>query len=100
MSTPAFQLATSVPGKLGLSGALTFATAADALMAMTAAVRAASSPVSIDLAGVTRSDSAGLACVLAVLSDAETASRTLTVVNLPAGMRTLAQVCEVDSLLG
>src|SRR5574337_416919 len=51
----------------------------------------------LDLAGVSRSDSAGLACVLAAVADA---GRPVRVVGMPAGMLALAQVCEVDRLLG
>lgn len=96
---PQFSLAQTEPGTLGVSGSLTFATAAAALDAMVAAVSAPSAPTRLDLSGVERSDSAGLACVLAVLAEAASRGRALAVAHVPANMRTLAQVCEVDSLL-
>ncbi|TBR36874.1 MULTISPECIES: STAS domain-containing protein [Dyella] len=101
MSAPAqqFALAQIEPGTLGVSGSLTFATAADALKAIMGAVDGAGAPARLDLAGVQRSDSAGLACVLAVLSEASSRGRRLSVANVPANMRILAQVCEVDALL-
>ncbi|MFC4765336.1 STAS domain-containing protein [Dyella koreensis] len=93
-----FQLNAAAPDTLSVSGALTFATAANALSAITAAV-AGNGHTQLDLAGVQHSDSAGLACVLAVLSKAVEQGRRLHVRNVPEGMRVLAQVCEVDSLL-
>jgi phospholipid transport system transporter-binding protein len=53
----------------------------------------------LDLTGVHQSDSAGLACVLAVTAEADRSGRTLQVVQIPAGMRVLAQVCEVEPLI-
>ncbi|WP_266170666.1 STAS domain-containing protein [Dyella subtropica] len=93
-----FQLAESAPDTLQVSGALTFATAADALSAINAAV-ARNGRRQIDLAGVQHSDSAGLACVLAVLSEAAKQGCKLALRNVPEGMRVLAQVCEVDALI-
>lgn len=99
MSASAFQLHRRAPDTLGVSGVLSFGTAAAALAAIGAAVKAG--PVArLDLAGVERTDSAGLACVLAIRAEAQRLGRPLTVTNMPEGMRTLAQVCEVESLLG
>jgi phospholipid transport system transporter-binding protein len=99
VSAAAFQLQQAVPGTLGISGVLSFDTAAAALKAITAAL--AAGPVErLDLAGVERSDSAGLACVLAAQAQARQLGRTLVVQNMPEGMRALAQVCEVDTLVG
>ena len=98
MNTGAFQLHRETPGTLGVSGVLSFDTAAAALQTIGAALAAA--PVSrLDLAGVERSDSAGLACVLAVQAEARRLGRALDVDNMPAGMRALAQVCEVEALI-
>ena len=99
MSAGAFQVTRAAPETLQVSGALTFATAAQALSAINAAV-ASDGCRQVDLAGVTQSDSAGLACVLAVLADASERGRPLAMHNVPEGMRILARVCEVDGLLG
>jgi phospholipid transport system transporter-binding protein len=99
VSAAAFQLQRTAPGTLGVSGVLSFDTAAAALAAIAAAL-AAESIARLDLDGVERSDSAGLACVLAAQAEARRLGRTLEVENLPAGMLALAQVCEVDALLG
>ena len=98
MSAAAFQLQRTAPGTLGVDGVLSFATAAAALAAINAAL--AGEPVArLDLSGVRHSDSAGLACVLAVLADAAEQGRSLTVRNIPEGMHLLASVCEVEGLL-
>lgn len=98
MSAATFQVSRAAPDALRVSGALTFATAAQALSAMTAAI-ASEGCRQIDLAGVSQSDSAGLACVLAVLADASGRGRSVVMRNVPEGMRILAKVCEVDNLL-
>jgi phospholipid transport system transporter-binding protein len=92
-------LSASAPGTLAVSGVLSFDTAASALRDIQAAL--AKGPVAtLDLAGVRHSDSAGLSCVLAVAAEAGRRGRPLQVIHVPAGMRVLAQVCEVDRLLG
>lgn len=96
MSKADFQLDTAAPAKLGVSGVLSFDTATAALQAIRSAL-ATGGARELDLAGVSRSDSAGLACVLAAVADV---GRPVRVVGMPAGMLALAQVCEVDSLLG
>ncbi|SEI59789.1 STAS domain-containing protein [Frateuria terrea] len=99
MKAAAFQLDRPAPGTLGVSGVLSFDTAAAALDAIGTAM--AAEPVArLDLAGVVRSDSAGLACVLAAQAEARRLGRAIGVENMPAGMRALAQVCEVDALVG
>lgn len=99
VAAAAFQLDTGTPGTLGVHGELSFDTAAAAWQAMRVAL--ADGPLSrLDLAGVRHSDSAGLACVLAVAADATRRGQALQVVHVPAGMQSLAQVCEVDRLLG
>lgn len=93
-----FRLLTDVPAVLGVAGVLDFDTAAPALQAIQSAL--AAGPVTLlDLAGVSRSDSAGLACVLAAMAEAARHGRTLQVTHMPAGMQALANVCEVDGLI-
>jgi phospholipid transport system transporter-binding protein len=99
VSAVGFQVQRTAPGTLGVSGVLSFDTAAAALATIGAAL--AAEPVArLDLSGVERSDSAGLACVLAAQAQARQLGRTLVVENMPEGMRALAQVCEVDVLVG
>lgn len=92
-------LSANAPGTLAVSGVLSFDTAASALRDILAAW--AKGPVTtLDLAGVRHSDSAGLSCVLAVVAEAARRGHALQVTHVPAGMQVLAQVCEVDRLLG
>lgn len=86
-------------GTVALHGALTFATAAEAL-AQAGRALAAGTGTRLDLAGLERADSAGLACIIALVSHARRAGRRLEVVHWPAGLRALAEVCDVADLLG
>lgn len=92
------QVDDTAPDTIRVSGVLTFANAAKALDVIGAAVARDGRSV-IDLSGVMRSDSAGLACVLAVLSGAAERGRSLVVRNMPEGMHLLASVCEVEGLM-
>jgi|SRR5690348_13668774 len=83
---------------LALSGALTFTTAARAFVEGRRAL-ASGVQTRLDLAGVTRADSAGLACLLALAVHASRAGRRLAVVHWPEGLRALAAVCDVETLL-
>lgn len=95
----AFKLDRGTPGTLALSGTLGFATAAVALQGLNEALRAVDS-AQLDLAGVRSSDSAGLACVLAVLAEARGRGQAVGLLHVPDGMRTLARVSGVEALLG
>jgi phospholipid transport system transporter-binding protein len=53
----------------------------------------------IDLAGVTASDSAGLALLIEWLSVAKGANRTLRYENIPSQLQQLARLSEVEELL-
>lgn len=88
----------SASGAVRVTGELTFANAAAALDAIGAAVARDGRSV-LDLSGITRSDSAGLACVLAVLAQSAERGRKLSVHNMPEGMHLLASVCEVEGLM-
>ncbi|MBD8872791.1 STAS domain-containing protein [Rhodanobacter sp. DHB23] len=81
-----------------MSGTLSFATATTALQMLDDALRAGDRP-QLDLAGVRNCDSAGLACMLAVLAGARQRGQAVGLRNVPAGLRTLAQVSGVEALL-
>lgn len=95
---PAFGVRAEAPDTLALSGALTFATAQHVLAEARAAF-ARQRPVTLDLAGVDRADSAGLACVLTILADASQGGPRLKVAHVPDGMRALARVSDVEAIL-
>ena len=83
---------------LALSGALTFATAARAFAEGSRALKSGAQ-TRLDLGGLARADSAGLACVLGLAAVASRAGRRLGVVHWPEGLRALAAVCDVEGLL-
>lgn len=93
-----FHLDTSTSGVLVVSGVLSFETAGAALGEIQSALSGGTIG-SLDLAGVSRTDSAGLACIVAVVAEADRSGRTLQITRMPAGMQALAQVCEVDQLI-
>ncbi|MBL8298045.1 MAG: STAS domain-containing protein [Rhodanobacteraceae bacterium] len=82
-----------------MSGALVFGTAAKALADARPAV-ARGEVTQLDLAGVAASDSAGLAVLLALRRAAGLHGTELTITSLPATLRALAQLGEVEDLLG
>lgn len=92
------QLAVGPPGTLALRGVLSFATAAQALHALRAAMTASAVEI-LDLSGVTHGDSAGLACLLAITAEASARGHPVRLVHLPAGLQVLAGVSGVEQLL-
>ena len=78
-------------------GSLEFATVAKLLPLGTAAIENGHASV-IDLAGVTDSDSSGLALLIEWLSVAKAAQRPLRYENMPAQLHQLAGLSEVEGL--
>lgn len=56
-------------------------------------------PLTLDLGGVVRADSAGLAVLVALTREARTRGTPLSFVNIPAQLRNLAAVSGVEDLL-
>jgi phospholipid transport system transporter-binding protein len=78
-------------------GSLEFATVAKLLPLGTAAIESGHAAV-IDLAGVTDSDSSGLALLIEWLSVAKEARRPLRYEKMPAQLHQLAGLSEVEGL--
>jgi len=55
--------------------------------------------VTVDLRGVTRSDSAGLALLVEWLRESEIAGNTIKFVNVPAQLLSIARVCGLEDIL-
>jgi phospholipid transport system transporter-binding protein len=81
-----------------VSGSLHFTTVSGLLTAGAEAIGRNEASV-IDLAGVTSSDSAGLALLIEWLSLAKAANRTLRYENIPSQLQQLARLSEVEELL-
>ncbi|GAB3787057.1 STAS domain-containing protein [Dyella agri] len=94
----AFRLDRAEPDTLAVSGTLGFATATEAWRALDEALRVGDRS-QLDLAGVRSCDSAGLACVLAVLAAARKRGQAVGLQHVPDGLRTLAQVSGVEAML-
>ena len=78
-------------------GSLEFATVTRLLPLGTAAIEGGQAAV-IDLAGVTDSDSSGLAMLIESLSVAKAAARSLRYDNMPKQLHQLAGLSEVEGL--
>jgi phospholipid transport system transporter-binding protein len=81
-----------------VSGSLHFTTVSALLPLGTAAIDSGRAAV-IDLAGVTGSDSSGLALLIEWLSVAKAAGRALRYDNIPSQLHQLARLSEVEELL-
>jgi phospholipid transport system transporter-binding protein len=81
-----------------VAGALHFTTVSALLNAGIDAIINGRASV-IDLAGVTASDSSGLALLIEWLSEAKAANRTLRYENVPSQLYQLSRLSEVEELL-
>jgi len=84
---------------LRLSGELNMASVAGMVDALRAPLAKTSGVLRIDLAEVTRSDSAGLALMLEWLREARERKVELRFINLPPQLRAIAEVSDLLPLL-
>jgi phospholipid transport system transporter-binding protein len=88
------------PGRVTVTGELTFATARVARQEGEKLFDASGADrFVVDCAGVTRADSAGLAVLLDWLAWGRRKSRSVSLENLPASLVAIAKISEVDELL-
>lgn len=88
------------PGRVTVTGELTFATARDARQLGVLVLESSSAArLVIDCSAVTRADSAGLAVLLDWLAWGRRKSRPVTLEKLPASLVAIARISEVDELL-
>jgi phospholipid transport system transporter-binding protein len=97
-SSIGFELIDEGHGRYRLEGELTFATASDALKKTLAIFRAAT-PLSFDLAGISRVDSAGVALLLEWMRQAAQARADLRYAHLPPQVRAIARVSGIEHLI-
>ena len=86
-------------GCFRLSGAATMNSVAALRSAGLQAFAASSGDITLDLAALTRVDSAGLALLIDWLAWARTTSRALRFVSLPESLRALARLSDVEPFL-
>jgi phospholipid transport system transporter-binding protein len=88
------------PGRIAVTGELTFATAREARqLGVNVFEGSGANGFTVDCAGVTRGDSAGLAVLLDWLAWGRRHSRAVSLENLPASLVAIAKISEVDELL-
>jgi phospholipid transport system transporter-binding protein len=88
------------PGRVVVTGELTFASAREARQLGLAVLEGSRAErIVADCAGVTRADSAGLAVLLDWLAWSRRKSRPLRLENLPESLLAIARISEVDELL-
>src|SRR5262245_46705801 len=85
-------------GRFALSGELGFTTVT-ALLERSRALFGGAPVVKIDLSGVRQADSAGLALLLEWINEARRARREIRYFNLPAQLRAIARISEVEEIL-
>lgn len=85
-------------GRFRLAGPLVSETI-ETLLAAGAATLPASGDVCVDLAEVTRVDSAGLALLLDWLATVRGRGDRFEVLHMPARLRAIAEICDVEDLL-
>lgn len=100
MPAAAVELQERSPGKFAASGPLTFATARAARESGLALFEASSSrEIEVDCAGITASDSGGMAVLVDWLAFAKRSGRTLRYGGLPKPIQALARIADVLELL-
>lgn len=85
-------------GRFAIRGELTFETVTEALEE-SKELFAEHARIELDLSGVTESDSAGLALLLEWVNWAKHYVREIRFVDIPAQMRAIAEISEVEDLL-
>jgi len=95
-----FGLVAAGDGRYTAAGSLTFATARRARdLGVQLVSGADGAALEIDCAGITASDSAGLAVLIDWLAAAKRAGRTLRCTHLPPGVTALARISDAEELL-
>lgn len=88
------------PGRLAVSGPLTFATASEAREEGLEVISSADGgALEVDCAAVDQSDSAGLAVLLDWLAEAQRRKVSLRFANLPARLLAIARISEIEETL-
>ncbi|MGD2055761.1 MAG: STAS domain-containing protein [Gammaproteobacteria bacterium] len=85
-------------GDWRLSGDLVFGNVAGLLKEVGSRF-AGEDTIRVDLAGVTRADSAGLALLVEWLRESERRDKSIRFLNMPEQMRSIARVCGLDRIL-
>lgn len=91
-------LAPAGDGRWTVSGALDF-NSVEGLLAQARSIMRRDGDAEIDLEGVTRADSAGLALLVEWLRESERRGASIRFVNVPEQMKQIARVCGLEDIL-
>jgi phospholipid transport system transporter-binding protein len=95
-----FEVVTTAPGRFAMQGPITFANARRARNDGLRALRdSGASDLEVDCAGITQSDSAGLAVMLDWMAIMKREGRPLRFANLPQSLLAVASISGVEELL-
>lgn len=95
-----FEVVTTAPGRLAVRGPLTFANARRARNEGLQALRnSREGDLEVDCAGITHSDSAGLAVMLDWMAIMKREGRPLRFANLPPSLLAVASISGVEEML-
>lgn len=86
-------------GVIALTGRLDFANAMQVRQQLQQTLAEIKGDVTLDLSGVEHSNSVGLALILEVARSVSERGDQLRVVGMPAGLQSIAQVCELEDWL-
>ncbi|MFA5531151.1 MAG: STAS domain-containing protein [Thiohalomonadaceae bacterium] len=87
------------PGRCRVGGEMTFATVSGLLAASLAAFAEPEEHLEVDLSGVMRADSAGLALLIEWLRRARGTGKTIVFRAIPDQLRAIARVSDLEGIL-
>lgn len=90
---------TVAPGRCRVVGEMGFAQVSTLLVASQPAFAADGERLEVDLAGVTRADSAGLALLIEWMRRARGAGKTIVFRSVPDQLRAIARVSDLEDIL-
>lgn len=93
-------IASDKDGLIRLEGELDFTSAVALRAELEQAVKAQSGDVTLDFAGVSHTNSVGLSLILVAARALGEGNGNLRLQNLPAGLQSIARVCELEDWLG
>lgn len=94
-----FRIEPQQKGRFRIVGELTFNTVPEVAKKGLALFDGAGTDLCIDLRGVSRTDSAGLALLIAWLRYAKKENKTLQFLNIPTQMLAIARISSLDQIL-
>jgi len=92
-------IASDTGGLIRLEGELDFTSGVGLRTDLERAIKAQTGDVTLDFAGVTHTNSVGLSLILVAARAQPEGTGSVRLQNLPAGLQSIAKVCELDDWL-